>query len=164
MRQREGQTCKELYIYMCELENNIPSMTEDQQRAWALINALKPNLRSRVIRDLQTIDSVEAVIAYAGRNEGTSEKSYSRTARVTSATESRQRRVARYYSGRSLSVAAVLSVKRDEPNAALIWLICQDSTARLIWLERLWSVCLSNARWRRYIKSTTRCFGRLDRL
>jgi hypothetical protein len=66
MRQREGQSCKDLYIYMCELENNIPSMTEEQQRAWALINALKPDLRSRVVRDLQTIDSVEAVIACVG--------------------------------------------------------------------------------------------------
>jgi hypothetical protein len=72
MRQRTGQTCKDLYIYMTELENNIPTMSEDQRRAWMLINALRPELRSRVVRDLQTIDSVEEVIACAGRNESTS--------------------------------------------------------------------------------------------
>lgn len=89
MRQREGQTCKDLYIYMCELENNIPTMTDDQRRAWSLINALRPDLRSRVVRDLQTIDSVEAVIACAGRNESTAtEKPMSKGVRVTTAPSS----------------------------------------------------------------------------
>lgn len=71
MRQRENQTSKELYVYMCELENNIPTMTEEQRRAWVLVNGLRPALRSRVIRDLQTIDNVDAVLACAGRNEST---------------------------------------------------------------------------------------------
>jgi hypothetical protein len=71
MRQREKQTCKELYIYMCELENNIPTMNDDRRRAWALVNALRSELRSRVVRDLQSIDNVDEVVACAGRNEST---------------------------------------------------------------------------------------------
>jgi MULE transposase domain len=52
-----------------------------------------------------------------------------------------------------LADKAVLSVKRDEPNAALIWLICQDPRARLIWLERLWSVCQTP------VKRALACYG-----
>jgi DNA-directed RNA polymerase subunit M/transcription elongation factor TFIIS len=73
---------------MNKLENNIPVMTDDQRRAWTLINALRPELRSRVVRDLQTIDSVEAVVTYVGRNESTSiEKSSSRRGRDTQASD-----------------------------------------------------------------------------
>lgn len=71
MKQRDSQSCKDLYIYMCELENNIPTMSEEQRRAWTLVNALKPELRSRIVRDLQVIENVDAVIACAARNEST---------------------------------------------------------------------------------------------
>ena len=82
MRQRDNQSCKDLYIYMCELENNIPTMNEDQRRAWTLINALRPDLRSRVVRDLQVIEDVDAVMACAGRNESTlAEGSHAKSAR-----------------------------------------------------------------------------------
>ena len=93
MRQRESQTCKDVYIYMCELENNIPTMTVEQQRAWTLINALRPELRSRIVRDLPAIDSVDAVIACAGRNESTLlERTSARSARASTANESESRR------------------------------------------------------------------------
>lgn len=69
LRQQDNQTCRDVYVRMCELENNIPTMDRDQQRAWTLVNALDPKLRSRIVRDLQSVDSVEAVLACAGRNE-----------------------------------------------------------------------------------------------
>jgi Zinc knuckle len=88
MRQRENQTCKDVYVYMCELENNIPTMNDDRRRAWALVNALRPELRSRVVRDLQAIDNVDEVLACAGRNESTlTERNPSRGARDTHRTE-----------------------------------------------------------------------------
>lgn len=71
MKQRQGQSAQELYVYMTELESNIPTMSDEQRRAWQLVNALNPGMRSRVVRDLQSIDTVEAVLACAGRNEST---------------------------------------------------------------------------------------------
>ena len=32
MRQQKGQIYKNLYIYMCKLENNVLTMSNDQQR------------------------------------------------------------------------------------------------------------------------------------
>jgi hypothetical protein len=84
MRQRENQTYKELYIYIYELENNIPIISDDRRRVWALVNALRPELRSRVVRDLRSIDNVDKVVACVGRNESTvTERNSSRDARDT---------------------------------------------------------------------------------
>jgi hypothetical protein len=93
LKQRQGQTAQELYVYMTELESNIPTMSEDQRRAWQLVNALHPEMRSRVVRDLQSIDTVEAVLACAGRNESTVvDKTSKHEARRSDSVESRARR------------------------------------------------------------------------
>jgi hypothetical protein len=77
---------------MTELESNILTMSKDQRRVWQLINALHPKMRSRVVRDLQSINTVESVLAYAGRNKFTAVDEVSeRKTRKSDSGESRSR-------------------------------------------------------------------------
>jgi hypothetical protein len=46
-------------------------MNDDRRRVWALVNTLRPEFRSRVVRDLQSIDNVDKIVACVGRNEST---------------------------------------------------------------------------------------------
>jgi hypothetical protein len=57
--QKEGQTVRELLAEIENLEQDIPPMTEDERRAWVLLNALRPALRAEVIRENKDVTSRE---------------------------------------------------------------------------------------------------------
>jgi hypothetical protein len=67
--QKESQTVRELLAEIENLEQDIPPMTEDERRAWVLLNALRPALRAEVIRENKEITSREQVLASAQRHE-----------------------------------------------------------------------------------------------
>jgi hypothetical protein len=66
--QKESQTPRELLAEIENLEQDIPLMTEDERRAWVLLNALRPALRAEVIRENKEITSREQVLASAQRH------------------------------------------------------------------------------------------------
>jgi hypothetical protein len=66
-RQGEGQSVREFANYIEELEEDVPEMTEEQQRAWTLLNGLRPDVRSSVLREEREIRSREQIIAAAQR-------------------------------------------------------------------------------------------------
>jgi len=66
-KQGEGQSVREFANYIEELEDDVPSLTEEQQRAWALLNGLRHEIRSTVLREEREIRSREQVIAAAQR-------------------------------------------------------------------------------------------------
>jgi len=68
-KQGEKQSVRDLLAEVENLEQDIPSMTDEERRAWTLLNALKPALRTEVIRENREIKSREAVLISAQRHE-----------------------------------------------------------------------------------------------
>lgn len=66
-RQAQGQSVREFANYLEELEEDIPEMSVEETRAWALLNGLRLEVRSAVLRDEREIRSREQVIAAAQR-------------------------------------------------------------------------------------------------
>ncbi|KAL9104530.1 MAG: hypothetical protein Q9187_008890 [Circinaria calcarea] len=61
------RSVRELASYIESLEEDIPEQTREEQRAWVLLNALKSELRSAVLREERTIESRQQVITSAQR-------------------------------------------------------------------------------------------------
>ena len=68
-RQGDKQSVRELLAEIENLEQDIPPMTDEERRAWTLLNALKPALRTEVIRENREITSREAILISAQRHE-----------------------------------------------------------------------------------------------
>ena len=60
---------RELATILDELWEDIPKLAEEELRAWALVNAFRPDLRTAVLREERTISSRSQVIASAQRLE-----------------------------------------------------------------------------------------------
>jgi hypothetical protein len=69
LEQRSDQTVKELEYEIESLEQDIPEMTEEEKRAWILLLALKPTLRTSVLSEHKDITSRSQVMASAARHE-----------------------------------------------------------------------------------------------
>jgi hypothetical protein len=67
VQQRDGQTIRELASYIEELEEDVPELSIEQQRAWTLLNALQPDLRAAVLREERVIRTRGQVISTAQR-------------------------------------------------------------------------------------------------
>jgi len=67
-RQGEGQSVREFASYMEELEEDLPlDLPVEEQRAWTLLDGLRHDLRTAVLREERVIRSREQVIAAAQR-------------------------------------------------------------------------------------------------
>jgi Zinc knuckle len=67
VQQREGQSIRELSNYIEELEEDVPELSAEQQRAWTLLNSLQLELRAAVLREERTIRTRGQVISTAQR-------------------------------------------------------------------------------------------------
>lgn len=66
-RQGDNQSVREFANYLDELEEDIPDMSQEETRAWSLLNGLRGEVRSGVLREEREIRSREQVIASAQR-------------------------------------------------------------------------------------------------
>jgi hypothetical protein len=73
-KQRTGQSVRELLAEIEGLEEDIPPMTEEERKAWTLLNALSPALRAEVMREHKDITSREQILASAQRHEEVSKQ------------------------------------------------------------------------------------------
>jgi hypothetical protein len=69
VQQKENQTVRDLVNYIEELEKDIPAQTEQEKKAWQLLNSLAPAIRREVMKENKTITSRDQVIAAAQRQE-----------------------------------------------------------------------------------------------
>jgi hypothetical protein len=67
LQQREHQSVRELLSYIEELEEDIPELSVEEQRAWALLNALHSGLRAAVLREERVIRTRDQVVSTAQR-------------------------------------------------------------------------------------------------
>jgi len=68
--QQEGQSARQFASYIEELEEDIPDdMSKEEQRAWVLLNGLKPAIRMGVLRENKAINSRAQVLSAAQRQE-----------------------------------------------------------------------------------------------
>lgn len=67
--QKEGQSARQFASYIEELEEDIPEMSQEEQRAWILLNGLRPSIRSGVLRENRTVASRAQVLSAAQRQE-----------------------------------------------------------------------------------------------
>ena len=67
--QGENQKVRELMIEIERLEEDIPEMTEEVRKAWILLLAIKPEIRTSVLSEHKDITSREQVLASAARHE-----------------------------------------------------------------------------------------------
>jgi len=70
-RQKDDESVRDLLRSVEDLENEIKieKMTDDQRKAWAFLNCLKPAIRAEVMREHKVIESREQVVASAQRHE-----------------------------------------------------------------------------------------------
>jgi rubrerythrin len=66
-RQGGDQSVQDFANSLDELEEDIPEMSQEQRRAWLLLNGLRREVRSGVLREEREIRSREQVIAAAQR-------------------------------------------------------------------------------------------------
>jgi hypothetical protein len=67
--QRDTQSVREIATMVEELEEDLLSLTPSEERAWRMLNALRPEIRREVLRENKTITSREQVIVAAQRQE-----------------------------------------------------------------------------------------------
>lgn len=67
--QKEGQSARQFASYIEELEEDIPEMSQEEQRAWILLNGLRAPIRSGVLRENRTVTSRAQVLSAAQRQE-----------------------------------------------------------------------------------------------
>lgn len=67
--QGEHQKVRELLIEIERLEEDIPEMTEEVRKAWILLLAVKPEIRTSVLSEHKEITSRDQVLASASRHE-----------------------------------------------------------------------------------------------
>jgi hypothetical protein len=68
-KQGPTQSVQELVAYIEGLERDIPNWDVETQRAWTLLNALRPDIRREVMRENKDIVSRDQIIASAQRQE-----------------------------------------------------------------------------------------------
>ena len=68
-QQGEKQKVQELLIEIECLEEDIPEMLEEVRKAWILLLAIKPKIRTSVLSEHKEITSREQVLASAARHE-----------------------------------------------------------------------------------------------
>lgn len=80
IQQRPTQTVRNLVNIIESLERDVPRLTREEQLAWCLLNALRPDTRIEVLRENKEINSREQVLAAAQRYEelGARERAYPR--------------------------------------------------------------------------------------
>jgi rubrerythrin len=69
LKQGETQSVRDLVNYVEELEEDLPVLTPEEDKAWRLLNSLKSELRREVLRENKAITSREQVVASAQRQE-----------------------------------------------------------------------------------------------
>jgi hypothetical protein len=67
--QGENQKVRELLIEIERLEEDIPPMSEEERKAWVLLLAVKPAIRTSVLSEHKEITSREQVLASAARHK-----------------------------------------------------------------------------------------------
>ena len=68
-QQKEHQKVHELLAEIEALEEDIPEMTEEVRKAWILLLAVKPEIRTRILSEHKEVTSREQVLASAARHE-----------------------------------------------------------------------------------------------
>lgn len=68
-KQQANQSVRDLLNKIEAIEGEIPSMTEDERKAWVLLNSLSPALRAEVMHEHKEILSREQVLSSAQRHE-----------------------------------------------------------------------------------------------
>jgi hypothetical protein len=66
-KQGERQSVREFANWLEEIEEDIPEMSQEESRAWSLLNGLRTEVRSGVLREEREIRTREQVIASAQR-------------------------------------------------------------------------------------------------
>jgi C4-dicarboxylate-specific signal transduction histidine kinase len=66
-KQSGDQSVRDFANFLDELEEDIPEMSHEEQRAWSLLNGLRREVRSGVLREEREIRSQEQVITAAQR-------------------------------------------------------------------------------------------------
>jgi hypothetical protein len=69
LKQGDTQSVRDLVNYVEELKENWPTLTLKKDKAWRLLNSLRPKLRREVLRENKTITSKEQVVTSAQRQE-----------------------------------------------------------------------------------------------
>jgi hypothetical protein len=69
LKQEETQSVRDLVNYVEELEEDWPILTLEEDKAWRLLNSLRPELRHEVLRENKAITSREQVVAFVQRQE-----------------------------------------------------------------------------------------------
>ena len=67
--QRENQSVRDIATTVEELEEDLLALSPGEERAWRMLNALRPEIRREVLRENRTITSREQVIVAAQRQE-----------------------------------------------------------------------------------------------
>jgi hypothetical protein len=67
--QSENQTVRDMATMVEELEEDLLALNASEERAWRMLNVLRPEIRREVLRENRTITSREQVIVAAQRQE-----------------------------------------------------------------------------------------------
>jgi hypothetical protein len=67
--QSENQSVRDIATTVEELEEDLLALSPGEERAWRMLNALRPEIRREVLRENRTITSREQVIVAAQRQE-----------------------------------------------------------------------------------------------
>ena len=67
--QKDTQLVREIATMWEELEEDLLSLTPGEERAWRMLNALRPEIKREALRENKTITSREQVIVAAQRQE-----------------------------------------------------------------------------------------------
>jgi hypothetical protein len=67
--QSESQTVRDIATTVEELEEDLLTLSPSEERAWRMLNALRPEIRREVLRENRIITSREQVIVAAQRQE-----------------------------------------------------------------------------------------------
>jgi hypothetical protein len=59
LKQGDIQSVRDLVNYVEELEEDWPTLTPEEDKAWRLLNSLRPELRREVLRENKAITSRE---------------------------------------------------------------------------------------------------------
>jgi hypothetical protein len=69
LKQGDTQSVRDLVNYVKELKEDWPTLTLKKDKAWRLLNNLRPKLRREILRENKTITSREQVVASTQKQE-----------------------------------------------------------------------------------------------